>query len=355
MRNIDFIHTFSLFMHGRTDAALVIDIVNLVVMKLVEPLVNSKGLVGIRDKIADLESLIRKDPKDTRFIGIWGMDGIGKTTLAEEIFHKLRFDYEGSYFLANEREQSSKCEIISLKKEIFSELLGDVAKIDTPNLLANDIIRRIGRKKVFIVLDDVNDPDHVEKLLGPLNNFGSGSRIIVTTRDEQVLSANKADEIYCLREFSFDKALELFNLNAFNHNDHQREYNVLSKRVVNYAKGIPLVLKVLAHLLHGKNKEVWESELDKLEKMPLTKVYDVMKLSYDELDRKEQQIFLDLACFFLRLHVKVNLSDLKFLLKDGEHDNSVIVGLERLKDKALVTFSEDNFVSMHDISQEMAW
>ncbi|RDX91828.1 TMV resistance protein N, partial [Mucuna pruriens] len=67
---------------------------------------------------------------------------------------------------------------------------------------------------------------------------------MVTTRDEQVLNANKAYDIYRLRECSLDKALELFKLNAFSQSDNQREYDELSKRVANYAKGIPFVLKI---------------------------------------------------------------------------------------------------------------
>jgi hypothetical protein len=121
--------------------------------------------------------------------------------------------------------------------------------------------------------------------------------------------------------------------------------------VVNYAKGIPLVLKVLAHLLRGKDKEVWESQLDKLKRMPNKKVHDVMRLSYDDLDRLEQKYFLDIACFFNGLSLKVDY--MKLLLKDCESDNSVAVGLERLKDKALITISDDNVISMHDIIQEM--
>ncbi|RDX75328.1 Protein SUPPRESSOR OF npr1-1, CONSTITUTIVE 1, partial [Mucuna pruriens] len=168
-----------------------------------------------------------------------------------------------------------------------------------------------------------------------------------------VLNANKADEIYRLTELSFNEAFELFKLIAFHRCDHQREYDLLSERMVHYAKGVPLVLKVLAHRLHGKNKEIWKSELVKLEKMLPTEVYEVMKMSYDDLDRKEQQFFLDLACFVLRLHRKVNVGNLKSLLKDGESDNSVVAVLERLKDKALITFSEDNFICMHDSLQEM--
>lgn len=51
--------------------------------------------------------------------------------------------------------------------------------------------------------------------------------------------------------------------------------------------------------LHGKDKEEWEGMLDKLKKMPPTEVYNVMKLSYDDLDHKGKEILLDLACFFL--------------------------------------------------------
>ncbi|RDY08072.1 Protein SUPPRESSOR OF npr1-1, CONSTITUTIVE 1, partial [Mucuna pruriens] len=311
----------------QNDAELVKEIVNLVLKRLVKPSIISKGLFGIEDKIANVESLISKEPKDdTRVIGIWGMGGIGKTTLAEVVFNKLQSQYEGY----------------------------DV-KIDTPNSFPEDIVRRIGCMKVFIVLDDVNDSEHLEKLLGTIDNYGSGSRIIVTTRDEQVLRAIKADEIYHLKEISSDEALQLFNLNAFRQSTHQLEYKGLSEKVVNYAQGIPLVVNVLAGLLCGKTNEEWNSMLNKLKKMPPTKVYEALKLSYDSLDRKQQQIFLDLACFFLRTRVPVNKGDLEFLLKDNGSGNSVAFELGRLKDKTLITFSEDNIVCMHDSLQEMAW
>ncbi|QCD95629.1 maintenance of ploidy protein MOB1 [Vigna unguiculata] len=99
-----------------------------------------------------------------------------------------------------------------------------------------------------------------------------------------------------------------------------KEYNELCERVVHYAQGIPLVLKVLAGHLRGNKKEVWESELDKLKGMPHKEVYDVMTWSFYDLDRKQQQIFLT-----------------------------------ELKEKSLITVSKDNFVSMHDNLQDMAW
>ncbi|XP_057435894.1 disease resistance-like protein DSC1 isoform X2 [Lotus japonicus] len=340
---------------SQNDAELLDNITNDVLhqlSRLSKHTLNSKGLVGIGKSFADVEALLLKDSKDVRIIGIWGMGGIGKTTIAEQVFNKICSEYEGSCFLSNVREDSTRHGIIYLKEKLFSTLLAEDVKMKSPNGLSDDIGRRISRMKVLIVLDDVNDSDQLE-LFGTVDTFGPGSRIIVTTRDQQVLIANKVDDILHVGELSSSESLELFNLIALNHSHLVREYYELTKRVVKYANGIPLVLKVLGHLLCGRDQKAWESQLDKLMEMPSKKVYDVMILSYDDLDRKEQQIFLDLACFFKGLNLKVD--SIKTLLKDNESDNSVAHGLERLKDKALITISEDDVVSMHDIIEEIAW
>ncbi|RDX62143.1 TMV resistance protein N, partial [Mucuna pruriens] len=201
-----------------------------------------------------------------------------------------------------------------------------------------------------LIIDDVNDSEQLEILAGTHDWFGSGTRIIITTRDKQVLAKEFAT-IYEVKELNFDESFQLFNLNALKPNKLEREYQELSKKMVNYAKGIPLVLKVLGHLLRGKDKEIWKSQLERLKKVQSKKVHDIIKLSYDDLDRDEKKIFLDIACFFDGLNLKVK--HIKFLLKD--HDYSVIASLERLKDKTLISISQQNIVSMHDIIQETAW
>ncbi|XP_061356836.1 disease resistance protein RML1A-like, partial [Gastrolobium bilobum] len=150
----------------------------------------------------------------------------------------------------------------------------------------------------------------------------------------------------------FDESFRLFKLNAFEHNHIDIEYYELSKSMVDYAKGVPVVLKVLGHLLRGKDKEIWESQSKRLKKVPNKKVHDVIKISIDEdLDHDEKKIFLDIACFFDGLNL--NVDKIKLLLKD--RDYSVAAALERLKDKALITISQKNIVSMHNIIQETAW
>ncbi|XP_029125756.1 disease resistance protein RPP5 [Cajanus cajan] len=336
----------------KNDAELLDEITNCILMKLkaMHP-INFKGLTGIEKPFEHINSLLHQGSNDdVRAIGIWGMGGIGKTTVAEEAFYRLRYEFHGSCFLENVREDSERNGIISLKEKLFSTLLEEDLKFDTSNGLPAYIRMRLAYMKVLVVLDDVNDSHQLEILFGDHNWFGPGSRIIVTSRDKQVL-INDVDLIYQVGELDFDDAFTLFNLNAFKQNHLDVEYHELSKRVVNYANGIPLVLKVLGELLHGKDNELWESELYKLKKFPNKKIHNVMKLSYDDLDNQEQRIFLDLACFFSGLILKV--SYVKILLKNSENDNSVAIGLEMLKDKSLISVSKDNIVYMHNIIQQM--
>ncbi|PNX79329.1 disease resistance protein [Trifolium pratense] len=205
--------------------------------------------------------------------------------------------------------------------------------------------------KVLVVLDDVNDPQQLEILIGRLDWFGNGSRIIITTRDKQVFAKRVVDsDIYEVRALEFDDSFRLFILNAFEQNHIEKEYFELSKKMVNYAKGNPLIVEVLGRHLRGKDKTIWESQLQRLTKVPIKRVQDAVRLSYTDLDRHEKKILLDIACFFDGLHLKVD--QIKLLVKD--HGYSVDVELESLKNKALITISQDNVVSMHSIIQETA-
>ncbi|XP_039689767.1 putative disease resistance protein At4g11170 [Medicago truncatula] len=322
--------------------------------KLKNSPVKSKELVGIDKSISHLKSLLKKESQKAPVIGIWGMGGIGKTTIAKELFDQICSEYDGCCFLEKVSEELTRHGMDSLKNKLFSKLLAEDVKIDTPNWLPSDIERRIGRMKVLIVLDDVKGTDQLEKLFGSCDWFQYDSRIILTARDKQVLIANEVDkdDLFEVGVLGPTEELELFNLNAFKQSDLEvDQFCDVSKRVTEYAKGIPLVLKVLANMLRGKNKEVWESQLDKLRRLPVQEVDKVMRLSYDDLDPLEKKYFLDIACFFNGLSLRVGYITL--LLKDSNSDNSVAAGLESLKDKALITISEYNVISMHDILQEM--
>jgi adenylate kinase len=172
----------------RNDAELVEKISTRVLESLSKHPVSSKGLIGINKPIARLKSLLQKESKKVRVIGIWGMGGIGKTTIAEKIFSQNRSKYDGCCLLEKVSEKLKKRGMEFIKEKLFSTLLNESVKE-----LSSGIERRIGRMKVLIVLDDVNKTDLLEKLFGSLDWLRSDSRIIVTSRDKQVLIDNEVD------------------------------------------------------------------------------------------------------------------------------------------------------------------
>ncbi|KAL5577263.1 hypothetical protein UlMin_018962 [Ulmus minor] len=308
-----------------------------------------KDLAGIDKRIEQVESLLCLDSSSVRIVGLWGMGGIGKTTLARVVFERISYQFEGCCFLSNVREEWDKGrKKYDLQNKLFLELLGEKSK--NMKILSIFDRNRLHSKKVLIVLDDANDPEQLDFLTGDGEWFGLGSRIIITTRDVQLLK-NRTDEIYNVEGLSFDEAFQHFQKNALRRNIPIAKFTELSVRAVKYAEGIPLVLEVLmGSLLSYNSRGKWKSVLDDLKDSPNEKIHDVLKISYDGLNRKQQAVFLDIACFFKG----DKRSYVERILKGC--DSFVGMRIDNLVDKSLVTIDRDsNLLWMHDLVQEMCW
>uniref|UniRef100_A0A2K1WQT0 ADP-ribosyl cyclase/cyclic ADP-ribose hydrolase n=1 Tax=Populus trichocarpa TaxID=3694 RepID=A0A2K1WQT0_POPTR len=205
------------------------------------------------------------------------------------------------------------------------------------------------RKKVLIVLDDVDNSRQLQELsLGVHDLFGPGSKILVTSRDKQVLIKNGVDAIYKVQGLNNHDALRLLSLNAFKKNCPKRDHIELLERMVDYAKGNPLALIVLGSSLYDRSKEKWYSALNKLGKVPNPEIQRVLRISYDGLDGEQQQIFLDIAFFFNGAECNHAVKVLDSCYSSLQFDLSILI------DKSLITISQ-NTLEMHDILQEMAY
>ncbi|KAL1345143.1 hypothetical protein HN51_018936 [Arachis hypogaea] len=335
------------------DAEFIEEIVKRVLQRLNQAYqCDPKEFVGIHEPIAELESVLCRESKAVLVVGLWGMGGIGKTTLASNIFNRLQYEFQGVCFLENVRERVQRYGMTHLKKELLSKLLEekDVVPFIMPDGITNFAKRRLSRKAILLVLDDVNDPDQLEDLCGRgFEWFGPTTRIIVTTRDKHVLLVKQVDHIHEVKPLNDDESLKLFNLNAFKQNydiERDQDHAELAMKLVTYANGIPLALKVLGSSLYGRSKEEWESQLSKLEKIPHVKIQNILRVSYNDLDRHDQNIFLYIACFF----ETDNAEQIKCLLDSCGY--STAIGLRNLHDKALISIAPKS-MAMHDLIRDM--
>ncbi|XP_075651826.1 disease resistance protein RPV1-like [Castanea sativa] len=228
------------------------------------PLYDASYLVGVNSCVEAIKSLLDIESNEVRMLGIHGLPGVGKTTIANVVYSIIAHHFEGSCFLEKVREKSPNGSIIQLQEKLFSKILRDsYLKVDRESEGTNLIKERICCRKVLLVLDDVDNSEQIEKLLGKCNWFASGSRVIITTRDIQVLTTLPRNHlIYKVEELSPCEARALFNMHAFHTNEPKEDYSKLIEQIISYANGLPLALKVMGSDLCGKSIHKWRSALE---------------------------------------------------------------------------------------------
>ncbi|KAI8522799.1 hypothetical protein RHMOL_Rhmol13G0024400 [Rhododendron molle] len=257
--------------------------------------------IGLESRLGKLKLLLKMETDAVRIVAIWGMGGIGKTTIAKKLYNLIQREFEGSTFLANIRETSKQTNGPVVLQE---QLLSDILRSGTHNLRnchqgIQVIKRRAFCRKVLVILDDVDDVQQLKDLAIDRASFGVGSRIIVTTRDISSLNSLKVDEIYEAEKLNKDESLELFRWHCFKE-DHPTEDHVdLSNQVVHFAGGLPLALEVLGSFFCGKSIPQWRSAIAKLRTIPDDDVQGKLRISFDSLSKDVKELFLDMACFFV--------------------------------------------------------
>ncbi|CAN6689844.1 unnamed protein product [Malus baccata var. baccata] len=302
--------------------------------------------VGIDSRVRDISKYLGVgDSDDVRVIGIWGMGGIGKTTIAKAVYNKFYDKFEHKSFLEKVREKA----VEKLQKQLLSDIL-PTTKTKVSSVAAGTVLvgERFRRLKVLVIIDDVDDVKQLRELAGNCHSFGLGSRIIITTRNEHMLQEFAVDEIYPLEGMEQEEALELLSWHAFGSKRCPSEYLELTGKVVDYCGGLPLALQVLGSTLFKRSIGVWKSTLDKLKKIPPGKIHEQLKISYDGLnDDYERKLFCDISCFFIGM----DKNDVMQIL-DG-CGFSATAGIEVLHGRCLVTVSRKNKLMMHDLLRDM--
>ncbi|XP_058747562.1 disease resistance protein RPV1-like isoform X2 [Vicia villosa] len=318
------------------------------------PMVVADFLVGLDTRVEKVMDLLQLQSNTVKVLGLYGMGGVGKTTLAKALFNSLVGRFERRCFVSNVRHSSSKeGGLLSLQSNIIKDLssqqrsqsfIGDV------NAGLSTIKQIVLENRVLLVLDDVDNVNQLDALIGKREWFYKGSCIIITTRDTTALPENYVNKLYEVKELFDEEALQLFSYHALKKKDPPENFLDFSKKIVSLTGRMPLALEVFGCFLYERRRvEEWEDAIKKLRTIRPGNLHDVLKISYDGLDEQEKCIFLDIACFFIQMEMKHG--DVIDILRGCGFRGEIAMTI--LVQKCLIKIKHDNTLWMHDQIRDM--
>ena len=306
-------------------------------------------VVGLESKVQEVKKLLDLGSHDGVVIGIHGMGGIGKTTLALAVHNLIAENFKESYFLQDVREESDKNGLKHLQSILLSKMFREKNIILTSwQEGASMIQQRLRRKKVLLILDDVDKLEQLNAFVGRSNWFGPGSRVIITTRDQHLLTSYDVKRTYEVKKLKNYDALQLLTWKTFKTGMADPSYEEVLHRAVTYASGLPLALEVIGSNLVGKSVEEWESAIEHYKRIPSDEILKILKVSYDALEEEEKSVFLDIVCCFKGY----KLTEVEIMLR-ALYDDCMKNHIGVLVDKSLVKIGWSSTIEMHDLIEDM--
>ncbi|BAT88549.1 hypothetical protein VIGAN_05207700 [Vigna angularis var. angularis] len=258
-----------------------------------DPLIKDDEIVGLAEPTQILENLLRNGQEERTVLFVEGAPGVGKTTLARHVFDNVHNDFKCHALITVSQsyvvEKVLKDMIYILCKE-----RGEDPPNNLPSLLPTlktEVRNYLRGKRYVLLFDDVWDENFWVEIENALIDDKNSSRIIITTRIENVANSCK-NSTFFVEEYKLEnplteeESLRLLYKKARYNSDYPEELRDIALEIVRTCSALPLAIVVAGGLLSekGGSAHEWRLFSEELKRnSELNIVTKIIGLSYDNL------------------------------------------------------------------------
>ncbi|XP_075674305.1 disease resistance protein At4g27190-like isoform X2 [Castanea sativa] len=303
-------------------------------------------------------------------IGIWGLGGVGKTTLVKNLNNQLREASTQPFGIVIWATVSKNLVIKNVQKQIAQRLNLEVKMDESVQRMAIRLYERLEKEEKFLlILDDVWEKIDLHTLGVPVPEVHKGCKILLTSRLMEVCRTMTTDLVIKVEVLNDVEAWQLFCQKAGDV-AHLEEIKPLAEAIVKECCRLPLAIITVGAAMRKKTKvELWRHALKELRRSVPSiegieaEVYKPLKLSYDSLQGNNIKSCFLYCCLFpedfqIGINNLVQYWRAEGLIDVGQNWANMDEGIsliENLKDSCLLEGDPDGeTVKMHDVVRDVA-
>ncbi|XP_077226119.1 disease resistance protein At4g27190-like [Tasmannia lanceolata] len=333
----------------------------------IQPTPSVEGLTSVNASLDEVMDALTDE--NVRMIGVYGMGGVGKTTLVKNVNNKLK---ENTLFDEVVMVTVSKDVTLKRVQEEIANRCRITLKSEIESIRANELRARLMKvKTLLIILDDLWAALDIDRVGIPFDDHHKGCKIVLTSRSKDVCRQMGSQVYIQVNVLLEDESWKLFKEKVGDVVDHQN-LQAMARNIAKECRGLPLALVTLGGALRDEdNLSVWENALTELKRSdPVDiegmedRVYQSLRISYNHLKTEELKLCFLFFCLFpedssipvdrvIRYLIGEGILEKFESLEDTMNKGRALI--EKLKACCLLLESYDSeHVMMHDVVRDVA-